>query len=182
MIEGTVSVHLHKGNKVARSTTYTWGAERVRRRNERGRAVLHPRSPGNEREQGSKHLLLLRWLGRILLILCELNSEGQFIRCPRKSKAGTCDQNPNRRSLSQSPESGCEQACHTVKCLAATPKTAVFSPQKHHIATILEKTDDLGFFLDLSLFFLFFKGFLLGGTSYMLILCVLMKGMLLLHF
>ena len=44
---------------------------------------------------------------------------GYFERCPSKSKAGTCGRNPKLRSLSECPDSGCEQGCHTVKCLGS---------------------------------------------------------------
>lgn len=45
-----------------------------------------------------------------------------FKRCPGKCKAGPCGWNPKLKFLSKLPDSGCEQSCHTVKCLGSNSK------------------------------------------------------------
>ena len=45
---------------------------------------------------------------------------GYFKRSPSKSKTGTWGRNPKLGSLSKCPDSGCEQSCHTIKCLGSS--------------------------------------------------------------
>ena len=67
LIEGTVSIHLHKGSKVTRFATHT---------SQKQGSTMIEGSPSSQvmskqeiREQGSRHLLLRKWLG-----WCALNS------------------------------------------------------------------------------------------------------------
>ena len=45
---------------------------------------------------------------------------GYSKRSPSKSKTGTWGRNPKLGSLSKCPDSGCEQSCHTIKCLGSS--------------------------------------------------------------
>lgn len=62
LIEGAVSGHPHKGNRITRFVTYQSQNGSTM---SRGRAAVLPRSTANRRQKGgSKPLLSIRWLGQ----------------------------------------------------------------------------------------------------------------------
>ena len=107
LIEGSVSIYSLKRNKVTRFVIQK--SQKRSRAHEPGeeQASIPGHEQAGDREQRSKHPLLLRWSGRRSAFR-GLNHSDYLNRCPGKTKAGTCGGNPKLRYLSKCPDSGYE--------------------------------------------------------------------------
>lgn len=108
--------YTHRGSKVTRFIPYK-SQERV---GEKGQTEGRSSVPGQEREL---------FMGSTLSCC--------FKRCSEKSKAGTRGENPQLWSLPKCPDLGCEQGCHTAKCLGSNSKQL----SSHHTLLVLTLTN-----------------------------------------
>lgn len=142
-----VSIYSHKGRKVTRFITCRFqnregSQKRGCSKPGGGQSFVPSHQWAGDREQGSMHLSLKRWLGQRLLVLPDSNLSGHCQRCPRKGKAETCGGNSKLGSSRKCPDPGVSTVVILKNTWAATHKMAVFLSQKQFIATIPERPGD----------------------------------------